>query len=290
MIRRPNPIAGLLWMLLSCALLSGVAALVRYVAVAGLPPLQIVFLRILFGLLTMLPFVLVRGTAMLRTERLDLYIIRVVISIFAMSTFFASLAYISVGEMTAITFVTPLLATVGAALFLRETVSWQQWAATAAGLFGAMVILRPGLIEIGIGSWLAVASALFAAGSTLFIKRLTATEDPDKIVFLTLLMQAPLALLPALWVWTPPSLEVVLCCAAMGAIGTCGHVCLTRAFASADASLVMGADFARLPFAVFYGFILFGELIDVWTWTGAGIIFFASLYGAQHARRRYSPK
>ena len=72
---------------------------------------------------------------------------------------------------------------------------------------------------------------------------------------------------------------------AMGFVATFGHATMTRAFASADASLVMGVDFARLPFAVIYGFLLFGELIDFWTWVGAGIIFLASLYGANHARK-----
>ena len=285
MTRRANPVAGILWMLLSCALLAWVAALGRYAALAGLPPMQIVFLRLFFGFVVMLPLLAIRGPSLLETNHLGLYVIRVFLSVIAMSTFFFALAYITVGEMTAISFLTPLLATLGAAMFLRETVSWQRWGATFVGLIGALVILRPGLVEVGIGSWLALASALVAAVTTLFIKRLTDNDDPDKVVFLTISMQTPLMLLPALWVWTWPTVDIWLCTAAMGVFATFGHVCMTRAFASADASLVMGADFSRLPFAVTYGYILFGELIDLWTWIGAGIIFMASLYGANHARR-----
>ena len=285
MTRRQNPAAALLWMLLSCALLAGVAAFGRYTALSGLPSSQIVFLRVFFGLMTMMPLLLVRGPDLMRTKQLNVYIVRVMISMVAMSTWFAALAYITVGEMTAISFLTPILATMGAAFFLREVVNVHRWAATLLGLVGALVILRPGVVELGIGPWLALASALAAAGSTLFIKRLTNLDDPDRVVFLTTLMQTPLALIPALFVWTWPSSDVWLCTMAMGLLGTFGHVCMSRAFASGDASLVMGMDFSRLPFAVLYGFLLFGELIDFWTWAGAGIIFMASLYGAHHARK-----
>ncbi|MEM8972917.1 MAG: DMT family transporter [Pseudomonadota bacterium] len=288
MTRRQNPAAALLWMLLSCAFLANVAALGRYAALSGLPSPQIVFLRVFFGLMTMMPLLLFRGSDLMRTKQLNVYIIRVVISMVAMSTWFAALAYITVGEMTAISFLTPILATMGAAFFLREVVNVHRWAATLIGLLGAMVILRPGMVELGVGPWLALASALAAAGSTLFIKRLTNLDDPDRVVFLTTLMQTPLALIPALFVWTWPTSDVWFCAMGMGLLGTLGHVCMSRAFASGDASLVMGMDFSRLPFAVLYGFLLFGELIDFWTWTGAGIIFLASLYGAHHARKKKS--
>jgi S-adenosylmethionine uptake transporter len=46
----------------------------------------------------------------------------------------------------------------------------------------------------------------------------------------------------------------------------------------ADASFVAAIDYARLPFAVLFGWIMFGELSDIWTWVGASIIFASSLY------------
>ena len=64
----------------------------------------------------------------------------------------------------------------------------------------------------------------------------------------------------------------------MGPVATLGHVTLTRAFAAADASFTMSFDFARLPFAVAFGYAVFGEIIDLWTWIGAAIIFGASLF------------
>ena len=53
---------------------------------------------------------------------------------------------------------------------------------------------------------------------------------------------------------------------------------------AADASLIMSLEFARLPYAVLFGYLLFGELIDLWTWIGAGVIFSAALYTARRQR------
>jgi drug/metabolite transporter (DMT)-like permease len=67
----------------------------------------------------------------------------------------------------------------------------------------------------------------------------------------------------------------------MGLIATLGHVTLVRAFAATEASIVVGFDFARLPFAVLFGYLALGELIDIWTWVGAGVIFVSTVYIAR---------
>ena len=105
-------------------------------------------------------------------------------------------------------------------------------------------------------------------------------------VLIALAMQAPVALIPALFVWQPISLDLWAVFVAMGVCGMLGHITLTRAFRAADASVVMSLEFARLPFAVLYGFVLFGELIDLWTWVGAGVIFAAALYTARRERQK----
>jgi drug/metabolite transporter (DMT)-like permease len=287
--RRGNAVAGVLWMLLSCALLAGVAAIGRYAALAGMSPFQIVFLRLLFGLIALSPVLAWRGPGMLRTSHLRLYAVRVVLGLAGMTTFFLALSILPVGEVTAIGFLTPLFSIIGAALFLGEVVRWRRWTATLVGFAGALIILRPGIGEIGgavgSGTWLALTAALCMAAASLMIKRLSDRDDPDKVVLISVSMQTPIALIPALFVWQWPEPHLWAVMAAMGALGMLGHITLARAFRAADASLVMSIDFARLPFAVLFGFALFGEWIDIWTWIGAGVIFAATLYNAHREGR-----
>lgn len=273
-----DPIAGALWMLVSCALLSGLAAIGRYVTTEGVPPLEVMFLRVVFALIAMLPLFLYRGREMLHTEQYKVYGIRVVFGIAAMTTWFSSIALIPIGEVTAISFLAPIFATVGAALILGEVIRARRWIATVFGLLGALVILRPGLVEFGLGAWLALASALAMGISSIILKSLTNGDDPDKVVFISTVLMTPITLVIALFVWEWPEPHLWPYLFAMGPVAMLGHLALTRALAATDTSVVMGIDFARLPFAVLFGFAIFGEVIDLWTWIGAGIIFAASAY------------
>ena len=268
-------------MLISCALIAGIAALGRYATTAGLPPIQVVFLRLIFALITMLPLLAWRGFDLARTAQMKTYVIRVAIGLSAMVTWFTALSMVPVGEVTAISFLAPLFATVFAVILLGEVVRMRRWMATLVGFAGALVILRPGVSEFSLGVWLVIISATLMGLSTTFIKRLTSGDDPDKVVFISTLMMTPIVLLPALYVWQWPPAGLWPILMLFGPVATFGHVCLARALAATDTSVVMGLDFARLPFAVLYGFLAFGELIDFWTWVGAAIICASSIYIAR---------
>ena len=64
----------------------------------------------------------------------------------------------------------------------------------------------------------------------------------------------------------------------MGLCAVLGHVSVVRGYAATDASLAMTFEFSKLPFAVAIAYLAFGEIIDVWTWVGALIIFASALY------------
>lgn len=278
---RNDPLSGVLWMVVSCALIAGVAALARYVTTEGVPPMQAVFLRVVFALMTMLPLLWWRGASLAQTGQWKIYGVRVSIGVCAMSSWFIGLSMVPVGEVTAISFLAPLFATLFAALLLKEVVRARRWIATLVGFAGALVILRPGLTDTSSGVWIIVFSATAMGLSTTFIKRLTNSDDPDKVVFITTLLMTPITLLPALYVWEWPPAEIWPWLIAMGPVATLGHITLARAFAATEASIVMGIDFARLPFAVLYGYLAFGEIIDLWTWVGAAVIFASSIYIAR---------
>jgi len=105
----------------------------------------------------------------------------------------------------------------------------------------------------------------------VLVKQLTAHDDPDKIVFLTNAMLMPLSLIPALFVWHWPKIDMLPALIGMGICAVLGHVCV-------DASLAMTFEFSKLPFAVGLAYLAFGEVIDAWTWLGAVIIFASAVY------------
>ena len=266
------------WMVVSCVALSFLAAMGRLLNNYDVNSFQTVFCRLFFAFVVMLPMVLRVGINAVTTTQFKTYMLRSVSGIIAMWTWFYAVTLIPIGEQTALSFLAPLFTTMGAALVLGETVRVRRWLAIAIGFIGALIIIRPGIIDFTLGHFVATASALAMGCSMLIIKHLTKRDNPLVIVFISHLIMMPMALLPAVFVWEWPVFEAWLILIATGPVAVIGHITMTKAYKLADASFVAGVDYARLPFAVLFGWIMFGELSDIWTWLGASIIFASSLY------------
>ncbi len=280
----PAPVQGALYMTAAAFCFSVMNALIRFAAVE-LEPAQIAFFRNLFALLIMMPWLARTGLGTLRTKRLGLHLWRGLFGLLAMLTWFTSIAILPLAEAVALNFTVPLFATVGAAVFLSEIVRARRWSATAIGFLGVLIILRPGFAELTPAMALPVLAAVFMAVSTLLVKSLSRTENPATIVLYMNLFLTPLSLVLALFVWRWPSWEVLGYLAVIGVMATVAHLALTRAYAKADASAVVPFDYARLPFVAVIAFFLFGEVPDVWTWVGAGVIAVSAIYIAHREAR-----
>jgi drug/metabolite transporter (DMT)-like permease len=275
---RDDPIRAMIWITVAMALFAVLAASSRKAALMGMHPLQVVFLRNLSATLFLMPMLIWRGRALLRSNAIHLYGIRVGISIFSMTAWFYALALIPVAEVTAIGFLAPLFGTLGAIVFLGEKVRVRRWTALIIGFMGAMIILRPGSEPIGLGQYCAIFNAMSSGVITVLLKQLSSEDDSGKIVFLTTILMLPPTLVPALFVWETPGMDYLPVILTIGFTAVVGHYCLMRGFASTEASLVMTFDFSRLPFAVLIGWWMFGELTDIWTWVGAAVIFASAIY------------
>ncbi|MFM2421876.1 MAG: polymerase sigma-54 factor [Pseudomonadota bacterium] len=271
--------AAFLWCTAAIVAFTALATFAKALINSGLPAFEVVFFRNLFATLIFSPLLLTRGRELVTTRRYGLYGWRCFVMVGSMLLWFSALALIPMAELTAISYVAPLFGTLFAALFLGERLRIRRMTALVVGFIGAMIILRPAGSALGLGQLLALLAAICSAVAAILIKQLTSgSDDPAKIVFLTHLITVPVSLGPALFVWRWPVLDMLPMMIGLGVAATLGHLCLTRAYASADASLVMTFEFTKLPVAAFIGYIVFGELIDGWTWVGATIVFLSAFY------------
>ena len=144
---------------------------------------QIVLFRALIGILLVIPLVTNSGFGTLKTDKLPLHVVRTLFALFAMATLYYALADIPVAQAIALTFLIPLFTTIAAGLVLRESVGIHRWGATLVGFAGAMVIIRPGVIEIDLPIMLVVLSSALYAGAWSSVKILTRTDSPAVTVF-----------------------------------------------------------------------------------------------------------
>jgi len=280
----PGPLRGALWMVLAAFSLAAMTTLIRKLS-SDMHPFELAFFRSLFGLLFMLPWFLRAGFGALKTERLGLHGFRALVGLVAMLLWFLALSLMPIAEATALNFTAPLFATIGAALFLGERVRARRWGATVAGFIGALIIVRPEGFDLGFATTLVLVASACMAMAVLSIKSLSRTESSNTIVLYMGLLMTPMSLIPALFYWTAPQPMDYLWFVVIGLFATIGQVSMAKAFASADVSAVLPFDFSRLLFAAIFGFWLFGEAPDMWTWVGAAIIFSATLYTAHRESR-----
>jgi len=278
--RLSGPAQSAIYMLLSAAMFAAMSAMIR-IGSTELHAFEIVFFRSLFGLMFMLPWLVGHASHAFRPGRRGSYLIRSLFSLSAMLCSFYATAHMPIADAIALSFAAPLFATAGAALFLGEIVRLRRWSATLVGFAGVMIILRPGAEAMQPAAIVAVVGAAFIAGAILTVKSLSRTEPTELIVANMAIYLVPLTLIPALFVWTWPSLEIWIWMAVMGAFGTVGQILMTRGFAVAEASLAITFDYARLPFAAVIAFVSFGEIPTLWTFIGTGVIAAATLYIAQ---------
>jgi len=255
--------------------------MVRHLADTGMPVMVMQFWRNLFAVAIFLPWFLRVGMAGIRTRRLGLYATRSLsLTLSSISMFFA-VTLMPVAEMTALSFTTPLFATILAVLVLRERVGPRRWMALAMGFAGVLVMLRPGLATIDVGAFVVFFSALTFAIVVVTGKMLVATEAPETIVFYLAAISLPISVLPALTVWQWPSADQLVWLVAMGLASNVNMYGISKALQAGEASLTQTFDFLRLPVTALVGFIFFAEIPDVWVWAGAIVILSSAVYIAR---------
>jgi drug/metabolite transporter (DMT)-like permease len=280
-----RPIIGVALMLGAMALLPGIDVLAKILGQQGLPILQIVWARVALGALMTLPFACrIAGKQALWPARPGYHIVRAGLLMLATFCFFSSLKYLPIADALAIFFVQPLVLTVLSALFLRENVGPHRWAAVAAGFIGTLIIIRPGLVDVNPGSWLALASGAALACYFMMTRAISGQAHAMVTTFQTNLLGG-LMLSVVIWaVWVPPTATQWALFAALAAIATLGHLMIVRAYDHAEASLLAPLAYTEMVNSVVLGWLFFQDFPDFWTFVGVAILIACAIYISMRER------
>jgi drug/metabolite transporter (DMT)-like permease len=285
----PVTMRGVLWMLLQAATITAMIASVRYVSTT-IPPHEIAFFRGAFGLVFLLPWLVRTGRAAFTPALPGIVLLRGVFAVAGMMFWFVALAAMPISDAVAVAFTAPIFVIIGAGLLLRETVGARRAIVAVVGFCGAVIIIRPGAGMMNPMVVFVLLAALSNASVQLTTRRLAGAATGGQVTLYMNLMLMPVALVFAVPGWVTPELADLPWLCAVGVFGTAAHIFLSRAMSATDASVISPIDFARLPFAALYGWLLFGETSDFWTWVGAAVIFAAITYMTRYeSGRRGNP-
>ncbi len=282
--RKAGNLRGILWMLGATFVFVNMHAAIRHLA-PQVDPMEIAFFRNILGLIFLAPVFLRYGFEPLRTRLFRLHVWRAAINLVNMITYYMGLRLTPLAEATALNFTAPLFATVLAALLLGEKLRLRRSIALAAGFAGALVVVRPGFEALNPGALLVIFSALLWGGIMVMIKIIGRSESSLTITLWVLILMTVMSLPPALLVWQWPTAGQWGWLAFIAVTGTIGQLLLAQALKDAEASAIMPVDFCRLIWAALTGYLAFGEVPDLFTWTGGVMIFASATYIAFREKR-----
>jgi drug/metabolite transporter (DMT)-like permease len=250
-----------------------------------LHPFEIAFFRAFLGLFVLLPLVFRDNFSIVKTKNIKLHSLRGALNAAAMLCFFYGLSITPLAQVTALGFSAPLFATVLAVIFLGEVVRVRRWTAIIVGFIGTLIILRPGVMDLGVGPLLIVISAAIWSVALMVIKVMTRSDSSVTISFYASVFLSPIVFVAAFPFWEMPSWEQLGWMFLLAALGTFAQTLMNQSLKLADTSVVMPVDFSKMIWATLLGFFFFDEIPDSYTWAGAILIFGSTTYIAVRESR-----
>jgi len=238
------------------------------------------------------------GYGLLRTRQPGKHALRGFFVVFSNLCFFVALAAMPIADATAIFFVSPLMIGLFSVVFLGERVGPHRWAAIAAGLIGALVMIRPGSDTFSPIALMPLLAAAGYAGLHTMTRRLGMGEKAVTMAFyiqLTFLGfstafglvaggggfapegdSLALNFLLRAWIWPQPGDLPFFLLAGTGT--ALGGLLISQAYRLCEAALVAPLEYVAMPMAILWGLMVFGEWPDAVGWSGISLILGAGIY------------
>lgn len=267
--RPSRPVAGGLLVLTAGLLFALAGALVKAVS-AELPTEVTVFFRNFLAGVFFLAWMLARGGGpRLATGCLGLHLLRAAAGLSAMYCFFLALKLLPLADAMLLNYTTPIFMPLIERAWLKEPLDARTVWAVAVGFVGIVLILKPGVGVFRPAGLVGLASGLLTALAMVGIRRMTATEPVERIVFYFTAFATAASAAPLAWAWKTPSATALAMLAGIGVLAIVAQMCLTRGYGLAPAGQVGPFTYVNVAFAAGLGWLIWGETLDGLTAVGA---------------------
>jgi len=268
---------GVALMILAILMFATMDALAKGL-VGRYPAPQVVWARYAGQLLVVLVLLNRRAPRTLKTDYPWLHMARSLCQFGATALFFLSLTRIGLAEATALADISPVLITLGAALFLGEKLGPRRLAGVVAAMIGALIIIRPGSGIFSLWALLPLGAAISYTGNALLTRHIGSRETAWTSLLHASIFGTLVSMLALPFVWVPVAGADLWLFALVGLLGTGAQLCLIRSFSIAEAAVVAPFAYLGIIVATFWGVVLYDQWPDRWTVIGALVIVGAGLY------------
>ena len=231
------------------------------------------FLRFLFGLIIIFPYLIKKKFIPYKTKNFKFYFIRGLFNLPMMILGFGALVYVPFEQFKALHFLSPIIVVLLSFIIFREKVYMYRILALVIGFIGMLIIVRPGIVDFNIGTIMILISLTFWSLIIIVSKFVSKDDSPITMVTYQYTLMTIFALPLAIYFWQMPSLQSLIF-VFIGAIsGTILHLSLALSYKYAELSVTQPVWFSGLIFGSAFGFFVFNETPDLWTWIGGTVVF-----------------
>ncbi|KVK51223.1 multidrug transporter [Agrobacterium deltaense] len=272
--RDANARAGIGWLLMDMALVSGgMTALVKAQGVTY-PAFQLVFIRAMIGLLFILPLIWRHRMEMVRVRYPWRNIFRICCNAIALTSNFIAITLLPLATVNAVGFSRPLVTMAMAVAILGERVSRYRWAGACLAFVGVLIVIGPGGAAFNAGVLVVLISVVFGALAVIQTRALRQENTTVMMVFYTVGL-AVITAVPAIWTWKPVAPLDWGPLLAIGLLAQLGQYCFLRAYRIADAGVLAPVGYLSILFVTAVGYFLFDEVPEARVVVGIVIILIA---------------
>lgn len=252
----------------------------KWLALAGVPTTEIVFVRYAVHLvLTLVLFLPAQGPRLVRSNNLKLEIIRGLCLLTMTVGNFIALQFLPLTTTSAIGFTMPLILCALSVPLLGETVGWRRWTAIGVGFVGILIIVRPGTAGFHPAALLSLLGAVASAFYSIMTRRLAGVDSAATQQFFSGLIAvaavAPFAFTG--WVW-PSHPASWFAFAIIGVVGMVGHQMVSIAHRFAPASTLAPFAYFQIVYMMISSWLIFNQPPDIWIFIGAPIVIGSGFY------------
>ena len=234
------------------------------------------FLRFFFGLLIIFPYIIKNKFTTYKTKNFKFYFIRGFLNLPMMILGFGALIYVPFEQFKAMNFLSPIIVVLLSFIIFREKILMFRIIALIIGFVGMLIIIRPGYVDLNIGTIMILTSLIFWSFIIILSKFVSKDDSPITMVTYQYTLMTIFALPLAIYFWEMPSIMSFVYVFIAAISGTVLHLSLALSYKYADLSVTQPIWFSGLIFGSAFGYFMFQELPDFWTWIG-GIVVFSSV-------------
>ncbi len=267
---------GFLYMFLSVCAFSLMDIIVKWSA--DYPLGQVLFFRGFFGIIFYF-FIIPKNRVkdFYQTKRALLHLLRCLSGLVALIAIFIALRNLPLATVVSISFAAPIFTTFLSIFFLSEKVGIYRWLAVIIGFIGILIITEPGFESLNIYYIFPIIFCIGLSYVAIAIRQLSSTE-PVWLISLNFSIAITIAGLCTLpYGWKVPSYFDFFILSLVGFFGGVANLWLSQSYKFSEVSLVTPLKYLGLVFAIFFGFIIWGEIPSFKSLFGGLLVILSSI-------------